>query len=147
MAESNESLRSAHASALSAEGYLVSVATDGSEALEVIARTKPDLVLLDLGLPGVSGWDILSSLQTIADWCDIDVITISAGISPSVMAAAWRHGCSWSMTRQVSLNDLLLVVRCLLGSRRARQARRDALPVQCPRTRPRETPMALAPTL
>jgi DNA-binding response OmpR family regulator len=145
VAEGSENLRSAHASALSDAGYHVSVAADGFEALEAISRVKPDLILLDLGLRGISGWEILSSLHTITDWCDTDVITISAGRSPSEIAAAWRHGCSWSMTRQIRLKDLLLVVGCLLGARRMRQARRDAPPTQCPRTMPRETPMALAP--
>ena len=144
VAEGSENLRSTHASALSAAGYRVSVAADGLEALDVVARTRPDLILLDMGLPGMSGWEILSCIQTVSDWSDTDVITISAGKRPAEVAAAWRHGCSWSMTRRISLKDLLLVVSCLLGARHMRGAQRDAPPAPCPHAVTREAPLAFA---
>ena len=145
VAEGSEDLRSTYAAALSSAGYLVSVAADGFEVLDAIAHTKPDLILLDLGLSGVSSLEILSSIQTITDGCDTDVITIAAGKNPAEVAASWRHGCSWSMTRQMCLKDLLLVVGCILGSRRMRQARRDAPQAQCCHSIPQEMPMAFAP--
>ena len=63
---------------LLAEGYNVKVAADGNEGLEVIRSIKPDLVLLDLMLPGKDGLDICREMKADPSLTDIPVIIVSA---------------------------------------------------------------------
>jgi DNA-binding response OmpR family regulator len=59
-------------------GYQVESATNGQEALEVIRATQPDLILLDLWLPILSGEEIMKELKKTESTCDIPVIVVSA---------------------------------------------------------------------
>lgn len=61
--EDDRNLRELYRSALVASRYHVSVAADGLAALTTIERTRPDVVVLDLGLPGVNGWDVYRDLR------------------------------------------------------------------------------------
>jgi two-component system, chemotaxis family, chemotaxis protein CheY len=65
---------------LEAEGYSVDSATDGRRALEFLEQSAqpPDLILLDLMMPGMNGWDFASRLRAKSRWCSIPVIVISA---------------------------------------------------------------------
>lgn len=63
---------------LQREGYLTEMAADGREALAMIAARKPDLVLLDIMMPEMDGYQVLETLKASSDWRDIPVITISA---------------------------------------------------------------------
>lgn len=51
---------------LTGEGYAVATATDGHQALEIIERTHPDLVVSDLSMPGMDGMAVLEKLRTLA---------------------------------------------------------------------------------
>lgn len=59
------------------EGYEISVAVDGEEALRKVKEEKPDLVLLDLILPGVGGFDVLVQIKKDAELSEIPVIILS----------------------------------------------------------------------
>ncbi|MEO0406473.1 MAG: response regulator [Cyanobacteria bacterium P01_A01_bin.135] len=63
---------------LGRQGYTVTAATSGQEALELVAATLPDLVLLDIVMPKMSGLEVLHRLKTHEDWQHIPVIVISA---------------------------------------------------------------------
>lgn len=60
------------------EGYGVRVTSDAEQALAAIAETTPDVVLLDLGLPGMSGLDFLRIIRQDSRWKDLVVIVLSA---------------------------------------------------------------------
>ena len=62
---------------LSQEGFRVTPAADGNQALEVIKREKPDLILLDLIMPGKDGFETLKELKADANYKDIPVIAFS----------------------------------------------------------------------
>jgi adenylate cyclase len=63
---------------LERQGHAVQVAPDGFKALEMIAAGSFDLVLLDIAMPGLSGYQVLQHLKTSATWRDLPVIMISA---------------------------------------------------------------------
>lgn len=62
---------------LEREGYTVSVATDGEHALSVLAKDIPDLVLLDIVMPGVNGFEVLKAIKADARWKDVSVVIFS----------------------------------------------------------------------
>ena len=60
---------------LAARGYVVDVAATGEEALLLAAQSKPDAVLLDLGLPGIDGVEVIRGLR---GWTHVPIIVLSA---------------------------------------------------------------------
>jgi len=59
-------------------GYKVTGATTGYEGLETLRRVKPDLVLLDLMMPDMDGWEVYRQMKADADLCHIPVIIVTA---------------------------------------------------------------------
>ena len=64
MVEDDADLRELQALILRMQGYLVFEASDGLEALNVLRRVQPDLILLDLQMPGMTGWQFLERLRS-----------------------------------------------------------------------------------
>ncbi len=89
--EDNQLVASVYRSKLQAEGFSVEVAADGQAGLETIERARPDLVLLDLVLPKISGVEILEKLRARADFKNLPVIVFS---SSYVSDEAWRAGAT-----------------------------------------------------
>jgi DNA-binding response OmpR family regulator len=63
---------------LEREGYEVIGAMGGLEGLEAIRREKPDLILLDIMMPGINGWDVYHKIRGNEEICDIPVIVVTA---------------------------------------------------------------------
>ena len=72
---------------LTGEGYSTCEAANGDEALRISAAVRPDLVLLDLGLPGQSGWDILANLTRPKPGLAVVIITAWPNQAPAAQAA------------------------------------------------------------
>jgi CheY-like chemotaxis protein len=64
------------------EGYAVIEAADGSVMLEIMARERPDLVLMDVMMPGVDGREAYRALRSREDLPDVPVVMMSAGVQP-----------------------------------------------------------------
>jgi DNA-binding response OmpR family regulator len=73
--DDDSSVREMLARVLIGEGYLVSAAADGTSALEIAAATKVDLVLLDLNMPGKSGWDTFERLTAENPLLPVIIVT------------------------------------------------------------------------
>lgn len=106
---------------LAIEGYEVDLAGDGAEALETAARAAPDLVILDLMLPGIDGYAVLRRLRQDGDALPILVLTARSEEADRILA--FRFGADDYVTKPFSLMELILRVKALL--RRA-PARTDA---------------------
>jgi len=63
---------------LEAEGYNTRVAANGREALELIREHKPRLILLDLMMPVMNGWELAAELKSRREWADIPIVIITA---------------------------------------------------------------------
>ena len=63
---------------LESKGYMVLIASSGEETLNILSHSKPDLVLLDVVLPGISGLDICRQMKRDKNMCDIPVIMFTA---------------------------------------------------------------------
>src|SRR5262249_49915250 len=78
LADDDDSVRSSLRQALDQEGFLVLPAKNGTEALELAAATPIDLVLLDLNMPGLNGWDTFERLSSAYPLLPVIVITARA---------------------------------------------------------------------
>ena len=76
--EDNQDINDLLSSILEEEGYEVTSVTNGREAVEVARRQRPDLITLDLALPGKDGWAIVRELQDDEKTRDIPILVISA---------------------------------------------------------------------
>jgi CheY-like chemotaxis protein len=112
---------------LSAEGFRTVVAHHGGQAIESIARKRPDLIVLDLMMPEMSGFEVLESLGRDPATATIPVLVLTArGDAPDVdrrIAVGPRR----SMSRPFDVGALIAEVRRHLGDREREGARRAIL--------------------
>ncbi len=94
-------------------GYRVSEAADGNEALRILHDDPPDLVLLDLLLPGISGFEVCAAVRRSADR-DVPVLVVTAHGSAENRRTAFACGASDVVTKGISNAGLLEAVARLL---------------------------------
>lgn len=99
---------------LQREGWQVQSHDDGSDAMDVIQREDPDLVVLDVMLPGKSGFDILHELRASAKTVDLPVLMLTARGQARDRELAEKSGVSRFMTKPFSNSEVLTAVRDLL---------------------------------
>jgi DNA-binding response OmpR family regulator len=99
------------------EGYVTGVCGDGAEACERLERESWDLVILDLLLPGASGFDVLRCLAEHGS--DVPVLVLSARSSIETKVAALDAGATDYLAKPFSLDELTARVRALLRRHRA----------------------------
>jgi two-component system, OmpR family, KDP operon response regulator KdpE len=93
---------------LAARGYEVSTATDGASGLAAMARDRPDVLILDLGLPDMDGTDVISGVR---GWTSIPVIVLSAWGQESQKVAALDAGADDYVTKPFGMDELLARLR------------------------------------
>ena len=96
---------------LQARGYAVDTATTGEDGLEKVAREHPDVVVLDLGLPGMDGLDVLKGLR---GWTRVPVIVLSARHNEPAKVAALDAGADDYVTKPFGMDELLARLRAAL---------------------------------
>jgi len=99
---------------LSREGWTVDTHSNGTDAAQVIRDLKPDLVMLDVMLPGKSGFDILEELRSHDDTADLPVLMLTARGQSRDREMAEKAGVSRFMTKPFSNSEVLTAVRDLL---------------------------------
>ena len=100
---------------LSRDGWRVDVHSDGATALDALRRRRPDVVVLDVMLPGRSGYDILSDLRDDPEFADLPVLMLTARGQQKDREIAERIGVSKFMTKPFSNGEVLDAVRELAG--------------------------------
>ncbi len=98
------------------DGWRVAVHSDGETALAQIARAAPALVILDVMLPGRSGFDILRDLRADAALAGLPVLMLTAKGQPRDREMAERAGASRFMAKPFSNAEMLAAVRELAGT-------------------------------
>ncbi len=96
---------------LRARGYDVDLAPSGEHALELAAASKPDLVVLDLGLPGMSGVDVIRSLR---HWTSVPIVVLSARDSEFDKIGALDAGADDYVSKPFGMGELLARLRAAL---------------------------------
>ena len=96
---------------LTARGYEIDLARTGEEALTLAARKHPDLVILDLGLPGIDGVDVIHGLR---GWTRVPIIVLSVREREADKVAALDAGADDYVTKPFGMDELLARLRAAL---------------------------------
>ena len=96
---------------LKARGYEVDSAGTGEEALELAARHHPDAVVLDLGLPGIDGIEVVRGLR---GWSQVPILVLSAREAEAAKVAALDAGADDYVTKPFGMDELLARLRAAL---------------------------------
>jgi len=99
---------------LEMEGYEVTEAEDGPQALVALDQAKPDLVLLDIMMPGMSGIEVLSKIRTEMKMHDLPVVLLTAAGDDDTTWAGWTTGASLYLNKPFDHVNLLTWIERLL---------------------------------
>lgn len=113
--EDNELSRDALSRRLERRGYRVLAAVDGAEAIALAHQAQPDLILMDLGLPRVDGWEATRRLKADPETRHIPIIVLSAHAMISDRDAALQAGGDEFDTKPVRFQTLLAKIEALLA--------------------------------
>jgi DNA-binding response OmpR family regulator len=97
------------------EGYTVLVARDGQEALDTIARERPDLVLLDVMMPKKSGFEVCQAVRASEDLQATKILMLTAKGRDTDLAKGLALGADAYMTKPFSTRELVQKVAEMLG--------------------------------
>lgn len=112
--DDEEPVRTLYSILLGSYGFDIETAPDGLEALEHIETNRPDLILLDIKMPLLSGWDVLRLIRSNPETRDIPVVVVTAFRDTRSAAESWLEGCTFHMTKPICLEELLLLMHRVL---------------------------------
>jgi two-component system cell cycle response regulator DivK len=99
---------------LERSGFAVVVAADGEQGIEMARTERPDLILMDLSLPVLDGWEATRRLKAAAETRSIPVVALSAHAMPGDREKALEAGCDDYDSKPVKMPGLLAKIRALL---------------------------------
>ena len=116
LVEDDSNLREIYAARLEAEGYKIVAAMDGEEALAIAVKEKPDLIISDVMMPKISGFDMLDILRSTPETKDVKIIMMTALSQDEDRKRGEELGADrYIVKSQVTLDDVVLVVHDLLS--------------------------------
>ncbi len=115
LVEDNEMNRDMLSRRLKRRGYEVVCAMDGAEALTVVAAVQPAVVLMDMGLPVIDGWEATRRLKAAENTAHIPVIALTAHAMASDQAEAMAAGCSEFDTKPIDLERLIGKIEAMIA--------------------------------
>ncbi len=107
LVEDNELNRDMLSRRLTKNGFRVIMAEDGKAGVDVATRERPDLILMDLSLPILDGWEATRMLKNSAETSSIPIIALTAHAMAGDEERAYRSGCDDFDTKPVDFNRLL----------------------------------------
>jgi two-component system, OmpR family, KDP operon response regulator KdpE len=108
--DDDPNIRGLIVAALRRDGYTFLEAPNGRDALQLMRDQRPDVVVLDLMMPIVSGWDVLRERQSDSDLQQIPVIVVSANREPALVAAVDAGICAF-LPKPFDIGALSALVR------------------------------------
>jgi len=115
LVEDNEMNRDMLSRRLQRKGYETIIAVDGREGMEMTESEKPDLILMDMSLPVLDGWEATRKLKSTASTKNIPIIGLSAHAMSGDREKALDAGCDDYDTKPVELPRLLEKIESLLN--------------------------------
>ena len=102
---------------LRANGYDVTSASDGIAAIAATRKDKPDLMILDLGLPAGDGFQVLEWLRRNPDWVSIPVVVLTAQVPMRNKVRSFLSGAEAFLQKPVENQELMLTISEVLRNR------------------------------
>jgi CheY-like chemotaxis protein len=115
LVEDNELNRDMLSRRLIRRGFEVLLAVDGAQALQIAAQSLPALILMDMSLPGVDGWEATRRLKSNPSTATIPVIAVTAHAMASDRESALAAGCDDFDTKPIEFDRLLAKIAALIG--------------------------------
>jgi two-component system cell cycle response regulator DivK len=103
------------ASQLLEDDYIIATATNGKEAMREVALFQPDLVLMDLSMPIMDGWEATRRLRQDPANAGLKIVALSAHAIPAEIERALGCGCDGFVTKPIDDDLLMHTVREMLG--------------------------------
>jgi DNA-binding response OmpR family regulator len=100
---------------LKQEGYQISVATNGQQALDVLERVRPDLILLDVMMPGIDGFQTCQRIKASTRWREIPIIFLTAKTETADVVRGFEVGGVDYVAKPFNAHELLARVRTHLA--------------------------------
>lgn len=114
LVEDNEDNRAVYTTILRYYGFQVVEAPSGEEGIELARQLQPALVLMDIGLPGIDGWEATRRLKADARTAPIPVVALTAHAMAEHRAASFAAGCDGYLAKPIEPRDVLAEVRRFL---------------------------------
>jgi CheY-like chemotaxis protein len=108
--------REMYAEYLQFSGFRVAEARNGNEAVEQALALKPDLILMDLSLPGMDGWEATRRLKADDTTRHIPIVALTGHALAGASEGAKKAGCDSFVTKPCLPDDLVVEVRRMLGA-------------------------------
>lgn len=116
LVEDDIALRDIYSARFQAEGYEVVVASDGEQALQLAVKEKPNLILLDIMMPKISGFDVLDILRTNPETKNTKIVVMSALSQTADIEKGKNLGADEYLVKsQVTLSEVVEKVKSILG--------------------------------
>jgi DNA-binding response OmpR family regulator len=103
---------------LTMEGFEVAIADRGKKALEFIEGTKPSLILLDIMMPEMDGFEVLSSIRKNDSMKDIPVVMVTAKSQDEDILKGYKEQVSSYITKPFNLDELVGTINTILSSKK-----------------------------
>jgi CheY-like chemotaxis protein len=108
--------RSIIAQMLKLSGFRVIMAADGHQAIALSEQEAPDLVLMDLAMPGLDGWSATARLKARPEFARMPVIAVTGHVTRDDIDRALKAGCADYLAKPIDYETMLLKVRSLLAA-------------------------------
>lgn len=108
--EDNQQIRKVITRALTLEGYITQEANDGQEALTLINEIKPDLILSDINMPNLNGFDFYKQLRSSSRWDTIPFIFLTSSDSPALIQEGRELGVEDYIVKPIDYNTLAKII-------------------------------------
>jgi len=102
---------------LNNKGYLIETALNVKDALSIVSKKNPDLILLDLLMPRINGYDFLKEIKENDKTCNIPVIVVSALTDQENIQRSMELGANEFITKPVDIQKLLEMVASILQNK------------------------------
>jgi CheY-like chemotaxis protein len=113
--DDNYVLREIYWAVLNGAGYEVDTAADGCVALKKLEAQDRDLLILDIEMPNMTGWQLLEIMRGRIDWQDVPVILVTALVEPSAVALASSPRYNCYLSKKITGQELLRLVEQVLA--------------------------------
>ena len=115
-ADDSQTALTMHQMILKSQGYRVVTAQDGFEAVTKAGLERPDLILMDVVMPRMTGFEAVKQIRTDAATRSIPVIMVTTRAEPKVIETCFQAGCNDYVNKPVDGAVLLSKVRALVGA-------------------------------
>lgn len=112
--DDSEDMRTLLGQVLEGEGYTLFYAEDGNVAVSQAVKHHPCLILMDMSLPGISGWEAVEQLRTIPDFQRTPIIAVTAYVSKADEEHAKAVGCNAHLGKPFDIMQVLDMIELLL---------------------------------